>query len=238
MFDAWTERVRPEKALARDIIFDQVGRCRTALFMPAASCLCIKRALHYRVINRRTEIVAVERDPVIARAMRRTLRKLDLTATVHISMLHSVTLSKPLDFAFVDLNGVLDRRTALWLSQHLSANLAPDAVVAITLAHAWRNNRFLPFCHDYLIMQQRPFVMAIADELACSDLDIVTTVALFRVLFHAWSFHVDFRLKYRDHGSVPMTAYRFYDFRRQNAVSNLGEIVNALLTGPGPREGL
>lgn len=233
VYDAWTDRVRPEKALARDIIFDEVGQCRSALFMPAASCLCIRRALHYRVINRRSHLVAVECDHAIARRMRRTLRKLNLTAAVHESMLHSVMLTEPLDFAFIDLNGALDRRTAVWINRHLSVHLAPDAVVAVTLAHAWRNNQFLPLCYDYLMTQQRPLLMAIADELPCSDYDIVTTVALFRALFHDWSFHVDFRLKYRDHGSVPMTAYRFYDFRRQPTVPHLEEIATTLLASPG-----
>jgi len=222
----WDTMARPEKALARDYIFDSLGRHQSGLFLPAGQCLCVRKALDYGVLDRDSHIVAVERDVDVAHIMRRTLATLPVSSTVHEGQLHTLQLDQPLDLAFIDLNGLLDANIARWVYHELAPNLSPDAAVIFTLAHSWRNNRFMPNCQRYLLRHRYEFVDALADELSCHDMDLVCTVALFRVLFHGWSFKTAYRLRYRDQGSVSMDAYRLYDFTKTN--DTMGRIAHGL----------
>lgn len=225
----WDARTRPEKDLARDQVFLGLGRVQTALFLPAEKCLCVKRAIEHGVIDDRTRLLAVERDPAVAQRMEKNLHAIGVRATVIRSWLHTTRLPISVDLAFLDFNGVIDLRTARWLANHLAARLNKNATVIFTLAHAWRNNRFMPRCHDLLLSQHRQLVGDIAEELDTDNLDIVCMIAVFRTIFSDWEFRVDYRLKYRDRCSVPMTVYRLYGFGKRKVASGSLEAIRSTL---------
>jgi len=199
-----------------------------ALFLPGwdeeagDGCACVREAMRTGLVGPRTQVLAVERDPVLAPRVAACLDELGLAGRVRM---HGRELSRlrlgtgqPLDYAFVDLLGNLDAPTAAWMRDELAPALSEGATLAMTFAYGMRGNRFLARCADAFEgrhsghARQAASHFGIHDRLALAGL-LVTMSAL-----RGLSFTFAGALHYRD-GVRSMVAYRLDGIRRGGPAS-------------------
>jgi len=118
---------------------------KAALFFPGHSCLCVEEARRQGTIDKDTFIVVVERDPAIAKVIRRKMRNFDYH--LHVGEVTTMDLSSVLgrrriNFAFFDFCGQLTSEIASWISKQTDV-FAKGAHVAFTFSMSVWSNKFL-----------------------------------------------------------------------------------------------
>ena len=154
----WSESERPNKAKARRYLFSTTRFVSLrSLWLPAAEGCDLHLAFEMGLLDRNSQIIAVESDPIIYAAMCQMLdslaaeRQLAHRPIAINRYLHELSLDQPIDFAFLDLCGTCDADFLGWLQTGLAPKLLAGADLAITCTYAKRNSQFLQSCRDTLI---------------------------------------------------------------------------------------
>lgn len=112
---------RPYKATYRNFAVANQGKpARVYLTLPSDEILDIKAALSHRSIDRKTFIIAVEKDKKKAKTIRELLATMFDDYHVHAGPLHTLDLTtvlagRKIDMAFFDLCGQMTKDIAGWL---------------------------------------------------------------------------------------------------------------------------
>ena len=114
---------------------------RTAIMLPAGGAHDVALFLQEGVINRRTKLFAVERDPDVAAEMWVSLFNLGMgpKTTKHVGEIETLKLKDAkIDLAYIDLCGPGTEAQIDWIGEQLLPRLTDDADVFVTLK---TNNR-------------------------------------------------------------------------------------------------
>jgi hypothetical protein len=153
---------RPAKEAARKYLFETTERqARRSLWLPSWQCLDIKLAFEMGILDSDSEIIAVEQERDVFDGMQRTLRSIakkqglkHAPIALH-SRLEDVTLTAPIDFAFIDLCGTCGPPILLWMESMLAPNLMEAADVAVTFTYTTRRTTYFHACRDVLLEHWR-----------------------------------------------------------------------------------
>jgi hypothetical protein len=137
---------RPYKSLMRTLATQPIGKAaKVYLTLPSDEIRDILEALKSGTINRKTFVIAVEKDPLKARRIEEQLGRLFQRFYVHVGQLYTLPLAEVLegqqiDLAFFDLCGQLTSNVALWLAELSGREFVNGAVVSFTFNTVYRAN--------------------------------------------------------------------------------------------------
>jgi len=125
-----------------------------ALMLPGIELRCVKEALKNRTINKKTFLVAVEGDKIVAEKIRKRLIGLGFKEKnfhIHDKVIDKLKLSKVLDgkkidFVFADYCGLLSEEIAYWTGIELNNNLEKKWRAGFTFYTQDRTSYLLRYC--------------------------------------------------------------------------------------------
>lgn len=211
----WSEEKRPYKAMCRKLClqFPKVQPKKNTIMLPSSSAECVKRAVKYGLFDKNTHCLCVERNPQVFDRMKHSLKDVGINKELVCSNLSEVVISKPVDYAFIDLCGPIMADVAMWLRDQLAKSFDTNADFAITVYGFYRNCAFIKAFHDFIrsFDRGRDFVYAISfNKPECKDDIIFTNLALIYHIFRNCEFEIDV-IRYKDTTSM-------YTFMLRNIV--------------------
>ena len=222
----WSQR--HQKAEVRDYQLGISGPRRVALFLPGwdetidDGCLCIARALQLGIINKRTRIIAVERDRSITANIRRRLMKFGFSTPprFHEDELYNLILApdERIDYAMFDLLGTLDDDLAQWMQCIMGPHIAPGAVLTFTFSQHWRNCQFMERCQYAWRNDHRALAEMMVHQSGLWDWNLALHLLMLRTIFVDFDFNHRRPQLYRDHVRT-MSAFRLENFQRKRHTS-------------------
>lgn len=155
MFD-WK---RDRKALARQsaMIKSSKGASKVAIFLPSNRQLCIKAALEAGTINKRTFVIAIEKEPKVVPILRRGMKKLGFVegknlhihrGDAHTLDVENVLIGRKIDFAFLDFCGEAKADTVAWVA-YLMQFVSVGSDIHVTHSFKGRANKLLKHVVNY-----------------------------------------------------------------------------------------
>jgi hypothetical protein len=188
---------RPNKDYTRSLATQ--GDLRNhALFMPAASALCVKKAQYQNFINHNTKLTFVEQNPLVAQQLLHTIDQNNWHANLLQLPLHQTIISK-LDYAWLDLNGTITKEIAAWLFYHLSSQFTNDSILCVTLEYPWRNNTWFKLLHPYISTQyQKLYSQFRYHHHILNDRNLAFPAFIVACLFRNWHLQFTDVIPYRD----------------------------------------
>lgn len=231
--------------LSREIKADvrayQVGvagtPARRAIFLPGwdeeadDGCACVMQAYANGVIDRRTEVIAVERDPILAAKIEGKLRAEGFTYRMHVGDLATLPLDGEVDFAFFDFLGCLDRPTAIWLANTFQPAIATGATVSFTFAYSQRANQFMKAASTAFKTVFADYSRSKHIETRIDDWDMLLYRLLIASVFHERDYTFRKPIYYRDN-VASMLAFRLEDMEAHPpSRPSLADVLEAIDTG-------
>ena len=140
---------RKNKNIMRRIAIQRVGaKLKTILMLPSHSCLDLKSMLEKGFIGRNTYVIAVEFNPKNVPSIRNFLKKHFNDFAIFEGAIEDFDLpellgKRKIDFAFIDLCGLLKASVADWLYE-VRHCFADGCRIPITLKLNQRNGKYLP----------------------------------------------------------------------------------------------
>jgi len=145
---------RPGKICSRNLAADFTPR-KSALYLPADEMKCVEVARESGMISTDfTHLHLIERNEDTFLKMRaKAIAKnwYPNHADVFQGELCNYQIQRPLDYAWIDLNGTLSEDLVNWVSSELVPNLEDGAVVCLTHEYCWRNNVWLKGVWDQVL---------------------------------------------------------------------------------------
>jgi hypothetical protein len=233
------------KSQARLFQMDVVGPKRQMLLFPSwdlragEGARCIHTALSGDLIDRRTQLLCVERSPDIVAPIRAHLEFLGLTSRtrLHEGELKDLALRpvERFDFAFFDLHDALDRDTAFWIADVFTDKIVPEADISFSVRHTDAGNRFFQECRLAFGATYRTHAATVRDAFQITDRQVLIHALMLLTLFR------DYRLDYHParifrSGSKPMIAFKFTGLRPATGPVDWPTIREVAETGSRLRE--
>lgn len=211
----WTADERPEKDGVRKFIFDGVGWRDTSLWLPGEDLACIHTAMQSGVLDSDSHIIAVERDPDVARRIRQQLPHCGMSWHLHEGELHSLTLPEDvrLDYAFIDLLGYLNTDICRWMNDVMIKHMTDDFSLAVTHLYALRNSHMLRKARSLFQTTYRELYMSFVDQVEIYNKNVLLPMALLKCIFRKFDFEFLWGTKYRDTRNS-MCVFRLVKFRQ------------------------
>jgi hypothetical protein len=134
----WSER--PQKKLARKLLFSNIGKVNTYLTLPGNECMDLKTGHEMGSLNEGTHIIAVERIEENYQEIDKWLKTSCFKKyEIYSSELYKVNIPK-IDLAFIDLLGNIISKEMNWMKNILGKSIIDNGRIAITITTAFRNN--------------------------------------------------------------------------------------------------
>ena len=220
----WTNR--EQKAEMREHAMPP-SPVRNSLWMPGGSCLCVKEALSRDLLVPDGNHYFVERDPDIAVSIKRFIqsRSWRREPILHVGELSNLDLPQPLDYAFFDFLGGLDKSVAEWLHE---VELTDGGSLSFTFAYGWRRNLFMERCKEVLCHTDYFYDLSV--ELRIDNPVILLYLANLKTVLDRYDSDSMQPIQYQDSRNS-MILYRLRNFRqRRNRRSGY---YNSLVQGEG-----
>jgi len=203
---------------------------KNGIWLPGKGCQCIKQAIaEKKVYLNKGRQILVEEYGHVAEAIKKEMRKYAWRTppTVHQGMLHSLKLDEPIDYAFFDFFGAIDRRTAYWIQTELAPKLAEGADLVFTFAYGRVQgcNRFINEAQNLFYGDDEEYndlSYKLSEQLNLSDTNILLYHCIIKSLFSQFDFQIKQAFKYRDTHLDPsgirrgnsMVLLRYSNFKR------------------------
>jgi hypothetical protein len=211
----WASSYRPEKDQMRRLSLAVASPKQVALFLPGwdsendEGCFDVKQALELGVIDRDTQILAVERNlelvPKIAACLKRMeFNKPPIIHAGQLSMFRN--LPQNIDLAVFDLLGNLDDDMVDWFKREFCPRIAPGADITFTFTLQWRYNRLMKDCKrvffDNRTEDTRKLLFKLWSDLGIDEHrggpKVILQLAMLKCLFHKFSWTYKKAQIYRD----------------------------------------
>jgi hypothetical protein len=161
---------------------------------------------------RKGKHILVERDPLIARSIRKQIVGSDLKFDLQQKQLKNVVLDTELEYAHLDFLGALNIEEATWISK---MKIAKGASIFFTFNYEHRRNAIIPYRTWRKLITNNPNLNSIYLEEYYDqwrhDPVIATYQTVLRCLLRKYEFKCNRPILYRD--KQKMAVYRFYNFR-------------------------
>lgn len=129
---------RPNKESVINAFFSQVNApVKVYLCLPSLECKDVVIGMQRGIIDKRTKIVAVERDYAIAHNMGVKLKSLGLKYEVHNCELERAEITDKIDLAYIDICGQITADILFWLT---NLNFTENAKVGFTFSQPARSH--------------------------------------------------------------------------------------------------
>jgi len=215
---------RPNKNEARRCA--QPTSCkRHTLWLPGVDTMDVRLACENKRLHRQGKHIVVERDPEVAKKIRRKLsqltRKHGVKFEFHEGPLHALELDRPLEYAHFDFCGGLTPEVADWLFDQLQ--VVDGGEVHFTFAYALRGSKFLHQC-DELFLSNQQFMQLEGyqfNTLERNHRRIAFYCALIQCMLNRFNFTSLTPVKYKD-TVQPMVLYSCIDM--ENRKQSLKEL--------------
>lgn len=212
---AWGER--QQKRIVRAFQLDVAGPKKQMLMFPGwdlatqSGAHCIHAALSSGLINRRTRLLCVERDKALVAPIEQHLDFLGLASRtrIHAADLHYLVLAahERFDFAYFDFLGGLPLKTALWIADAFTPQIADGADISLTLARNDRGNPLYRDCAHAFETQYQSEAEWARGAFQVTDPQDLVHVLMVITLFREFRFHYHAPYVYQD-GTAPMLGFK------------------------------
>jgi hypothetical protein len=221
----WDREARPQKDQVRSALLTNLGRKRSALFLPGNECLCVKEAIAKGVLGQDSFLHAIERDPETSKVITETLNELGIQSTVFNGDLSDYEPGVPLDYAMLDLMGPLDQDLASWLSG-IVQNANPGFSLSMITTMNWRNSTFMRSATRTLWAKHKELIDQLKQDENIGFSYVVGHMAVLRSVLRDFDFDFKWTIRYRDTVHT-MMAFRLVNFRpaaNGNGWPSIGEL--------------
>jgi hypothetical protein len=216
------------KRQARTFSLDNLPAPPRSLWMPSDECICVKEAIEKGVLDRTSEIIAVERDRAIYSRMLATLGSLGFLRPPRTfnCELSTVRLPFDLDLVNIDLCGSLTADVVVWAEETLSRHIVEGCTIILTTRFGWRNNPFLIHAERRFLNEYRRIAEEVTLEIGSRHEKEVVPLLVFMSALHGYVAHTtalryyDFTDNDRVHHQ-PMMLYRMENLRRRTEPTKL-----------------
>lgn len=198
---------RQEKSFARAFQTDVSGPKKQMLMFPGwdyrsgEGALCLHASRSNGLIDRRTRLVCVERAEIYVPPIREQIEALGLTSRtrLHHGELRDLVLEphEQFDFAYFDLDHIIDPPTAIWIADVFSRHVVDGADISFTVL---REDPASPLFRDCALAFGGPYRKEAAKartDLAIVDLQTLTHILLLITLFRDFQFEIHPPYPYR-----------------------------------------
>lgn len=182
-----------EKAKARQFALP-LKPIKRGIWLPGDQALCVKSAYDLGLLSNIQIAYLVERDYAIYQKMVETTSDLPGRRPFY-GNLDNLVLDGPIDYAYLDYYGGINKRNALWMAKELSPHLEESATICITQMLAARNNPLMRNQDKLLRTDAGSFIR---NHYGSLKIQYQRLLLLIHRIFRKW----DFEIVPNDRGSI------------------------------------
>lgn len=205
------------------------SRVLSSVWLPGQQCIDLKQAMAQKLLLPGDHIL-VEREGVVAKAIRRYINGKGFKFNLQQTALHRVQVETPLQYVHLDMLGALGTEEAVWINR---MPIARNAEVNFTFSYEHRRRASCVLRLWQGVIQANPLLKKMYQEEYYDqwrhDPVIATYQTVLRCLLRRYSFTVKRPILYRD--VQRMVVYSFHEFRPL-AVSKSPNILSQLRESP------
>ena len=225
---------------ARCFQFDAIGPKKQMLLFPRWDAFdnqtanCIYHALNANLINRRTQILCVERHPHEVPHIASEIELCGLTSRtrVHVGKLHNLTLKsvERFDFACFDFGLIPSKETVIWMGDVFTKNVVDGADISFGIRYKDYGSELLHTCRLAFKTHFRRHAALLRKAYGITDPNIMNHVLLLFTIFKDFDFDTDPEMIYNP-GQALMVAVKFTGLKRRETPLDWPSIQDVLAAG-------